>query len=89
MGAVAALRFAANSQCNILCLVLDSSYAILTELMNDIANSYKIIPILFSRWAVHQVRNHIFEVANFDINHMNSLVPAVQSKYPAIFVHGD
>jgi len=52
MGAVAALRFAANSQCNILCLVLDSSYAILTELMNDIANSYKIIPILFSRWVV-------------------------------------
>ena len=53
MGAVAVLRFAANSDAsNILCLVLDSSYAILTELMEDIAKSYKIIPNLLSRWAM-------------------------------------
>ena len=58
MGAASALRYAATDP-TISCLVLDSSFSSLSDLLRDVAGKYKVIPNAVISLAINSIRANI------------------------------
>lgn len=86
MGAVAAILYSEGLK-NAPPLVLDSPFACLTEVIDDMIKRYKLVPNLIKEFLLKRITEHIKDVACFDLNNINPISTAKKCRNSAIFVH--
>ena len=76
MGAVSALLFASECLDSVQCLLLDSPFCSISQVVEDIASSYKWIPKVIGNYVYSASRKQIIERLGFDIENIDPLKAA-------------
>ncbi|KAK3237091.1 hypothetical protein CYMTET_52817 [Cymbomonas tetramitiformis] len=87
MGAVAALLHAASKPANIKCLVLDSPYQRLTDLLLELAAERFSMPLKVAKGVAARIRSVLIKRYGWDINANDALEAAKKCTIPAMFGH--
>eukprot|EP01012_Entosiphon_sulcatum_P015701 TRINITY_DN2066_c0_g1_i1.p1 TRINITY_DN2066_c0_g1~~TRINITY_DN2066_c0_g1_i1.p1 ORF type:complete len:403 (-),score=41.10 TRINITY_DN2066_c0_g1_i1:135-1343(-) len=87
MGAATSIMYGSRDP-TIAAIVADSPFSSLTEIMEDIVETYKSwIPKGATRLAIKMVRRTILQKAHFDLKDLNTLQSARNCKVPILIAH--
>lgn len=92
MGAATAMMHGDRDP-SIACMILDSSFADLTQLASEMVEKGReqgiVVPQFVVNIAIRMIRNSIKKNANFDIKHISPIAHADKCFIPALFVAGE
>lgn len=92
MGAATALMHGDRDP-SIACMILDSSFADLTQLAIEMVEKGReqgiVVPQFVVNIAIRMIRNSVKKSANFDIKHISPIAHADKCFIPALFVAGE
>jgi len=86
MGAAAALLFAAQSRA-VAALVLDSPFASLQQVSEELVASYRLLPAALGLRLLQAVRSHLHKLAGFDLLALSPLHTVSNCSAPVLFFH--
>jgi pimeloyl-ACP methyl ester carboxylesterase len=87
MGAVSSVMYASRDP-RIACLVLDSLFTSLKELIGDLSKTYKYVPNALISYFIEKVRRKVVTLAEFDFEEVNTTRYIKSCLMPAAFIHG-
>lgn len=86
MGAAAALLFASQSKA-VTALVVDSPFASLHQVSEELVKSYRLLPTVLGLHLLQALRSHLHQLTGFDLLALSPLQAAPSCNCPVLFFH--